>query len=162
MNIEKLATVALEDMTMKIVKVFNRTRTTMLVTFILVSVCYTLAAGIFLGGVARYTVVNSWIKSVEQEAEKGSWTSNGYVHWTEDLTEEGLKAKEVKEELIKASDVARWCYYSGFSKTGQVIRVAAILGTILNALYTIYCVFIAILCIYFRHVPSKKKRSRRR
>lgn len=160
-SIKKALSQGFENMTMDIAKTFKKTRTSTIIIFILLNVCFMFMAGGFLKDVGEYVLANDWIRLVENDAAVGTWTADGYVHWTERLTAEGQEAKLHKEQLIETNDVARWCYYSGFSQTGKMLRAFCIVTVIVFIIYFVYCDVIAVLCVYYR-VEAKKCKKRKK
>lgn len=123
-------------------KTTKRLRTVYVIFLMAFSMFFMLKSAGFLGSVINYGWKSHCITAIEQQAAQGTWTANGLVHWTDSLVEDGEKAKQAKEDLIERDDVAKWCYYSGYSMTGKVLRVLTIL-----IISIIFCVMSFISCM---------------
>lgn len=95
----------------------------------------------FLIVTAKYIDSSDELRCIEQTANTGILTKNGLEHWTEDLVNQYEKSLQNKQEFIESSDVATYLYYSGFSKTGQVIRILSIVGNIVLLYMSIKYIF---------------------
>lgn len=97
------------------------------------------------------------IDAVEREAwANRSWVAGEWVEgWSDELTAEYNSAVAAKEKLAQENDVARWCYYSGYSVTGQILRASTILGALVVCIGSQMCI------IYIVVVSAKMAKKQR-
>ena len=113
-------------------------------TYFIAAIVATLVAIVtlrFLIVTAKYLNYSDELGAIESSAIAGTLTQNGFQHWTEDLVQMYENTLENKLEFIESSDFAAYLYYSGFSKTGQVIRFLAIIGNIVLLCWSISYLF---------------------
>ena len=71
----------------------------------------------------NYNEISSDISAIEEESAKYGWNSTHGLFYHRDI--------EKRKQLIANSDIAKFLFYSGYSKTGKVIRVVVFLITII-------------------------------
>ena len=102
---------------------------------------------IFLSGCLKYWDTVRAIDAVEREAwSDRTWNAGEWIPgWTDELTAEYNSAVAAKENLASSNDVARWCYHSGYSVTGQLLRVVTIF--VAAALWMLSIVIIVLMIV---------------
>ncbi len=83
-----------------------------------------LLVGYFILTVISYVGASARISAVESEAAYRG-------EWSRDLIEDGNEAHEAKEQMVENNEIARWCYYSGFSLMGRILRMGVIVSAVL-------------------------------
>lgn len=88
----------------------------------------------------NYNEISSDISAIEEESAKYGWNSTHGLYYHRDI--------EKRERLIENSDIAKFLFYSGYSKTGKVLRVVVFIimiiylptYVILSLCYIIYLI----------------------
>lgn len=101
----------------------------------------------FLSGCLQYWGTVRAIDAVEREAwSDRTWNAGEWIPgWTDELTAEYNSAVAAKENLANSNDVAQWCYHSGYSMTGQLLRVVTIFAAV--ALWMLSIVIIVMVIV---------------
>ncbi len=90
-----------------------------------------------------YNEISLDISSIREEASKYGWNSTHGVYYQRDV--------EKRERLIENSDIAKFIFYSGYSKTGKFLRlVVLIIMIIYLPIYVILSLcYITYLILYW-------------
>ena len=91
------------------------------------------ANSVFLKEIGHYWLISYNTKDLERDGDSIVYTKDGAKKGWDvdpDLVTKGEKMKKEKSELIKSSDVAKWVNDSAETITGQVIRLVAILVSV--------------------------------
>ena len=91
------------------------------------------ANSVFLKEIGHYWLISYNTKDIERDGDSIVYTKDGAKKGWDvdpDLVTKCEKMKKEKSELIKSSDVAKWVNDSAETITGQVIRLVAILVSV--------------------------------
>lgn len=91
----------------------------------------------------HYNEISSDISAIEEESAKYGWNSTHGLYYHRDI--------EKRERLIENSDIAKFIFYSGYSKTGKFLRlVVLIIMIIYLPIYVILSLcYITYLILYW-------------
>lgn len=95
---------------------------------VLIAIAVLSAVTIFLSGCSRYLDASLKISNIEENATlEGHYTAYGWESGWNDQTKEAYnQAKQEQIELVQSSDIANWCYLSGYTTTGKFVRLGLI------------------------------------
>ena len=106
------------------------------------------ANSVFLKEIGHYWLISYNTKDIERDGDSIVYTKDGAKKGWDvdpDLVTKGEKMKKEKSELIKSSDVAKWVNDSAETITGQVIRLVAILVSVVLLFLAAYAMFRVLL-----------------
>ncbi len=107
----------------------NIERITLQAITLIITTIFLLVTSYFIMGCVQYWRATQNISQVEQLAEENTyWNGTSWVSgWTQERHQQYKEMLSEKEALIETSDIARWCYESAYTITGQIFRILNIL-----------------------------------
>lgn len=132
-----------------------------LLVIALISAFIALGSVRFLTDTSIYIKHTLLIKEIENEADSGHWTEEGFITWTDDLIEAYENAVQNKLEFVESSDVATYLYNCGFSITGKVFRFVSIIEVIALLFFSIIFLCESLKLLFRRFIRFLKKLVRR-
>ena len=123
-------------------------------TCIIGTTSFTMQAGMFV-------IRHSAVISAETNGKTPTNTANGPQTWLPSEVELYNKATEAREELVKSSDIAKFCFDCGGTATGRIVRLIVCLFIILLDLVSVRQAYVEGKCIFtgIRRIIRAKTRN---